>query len=235
MRTSVYGSIMATLCLGFAGQAAAQGNASGWYFGLGLGNSSFSGDLPGQTRAAYQGNGDFQLVTAKLSDDSDSAKQLFVGYRFTPWLGVELGWQDLGEAHTFYSVRSIGGGVLSPGPSNLTGNYQVRDLNAAVVVTYPITEQFEVLARGGVAETRLKYAESGIGVNGQPYSFQASSDNHAGALVGLGVAWNFAPAWGVRLGVDRIYQVGDRFALTTSGNGRFDHIDAWTVNLIWKP
>ena len=233
MRSSITRSIAAALCFTFAGSAVAQGDGPGWYFGLGVGGSNYSGDLPEQTQAAYAGNSDLQLVSAQLTDDSDTAWQGIVGYRFTPWFGLELGWQDLGKAQTFYSVRSISG--FSPGPAQINGEYGVRDVNLAAVVTWPIGDRFELLARGGIAETRLSYDESGISVNGNPYSFHASTDNSTSGLFGIGLAWEFAPAWNVRVGVDRIFDVGNEFALNANSNGHFDHIDAWTVNLFWKP
>ena len=29
-------------------------------------------------------------------------------------------------------------------------------------------------------------------------------------------------------------RIGDTFALTDTGNGKFDHVDVWSVNLVWK-
>jgi OOP family OmpA-OmpF porin len=233
MRTLILGSVVSALCLACASQAVAQSDGPGWYFGLGVGGSNFSGDLPEQTSAAYAGNPDAQLVTAQFNDDSDTAWQAIVGYRFTPWFGLELGWQDFGNAKTFYSVRAISG--FSPGPAQINGEYGLTDVNLAAVVTWPLSDRFELLARGGIAETRLSYDESGIGTNGDPYSFHASSDNGTSALLGIGFAWEFAPAWKMRVGVDRIFDVGNEFALNANSNGHFDHIDAWTVNLVWKP
>ncbi len=233
MGSSITRYLAAVLCLAFAGRAAAQGEGPGWYFGVGFGGSNFSGDLADQTRKAYAGNPDLQLVSAQFTDDSDTAKQAIVGYRFTPWFGLELGWQDLGNAQTFYSVRSISG--FSPGPAQINGEYGVRDVNLAAVVSWPIADRFELLARGGIAETRLSYDESGTSVNGNPYSFHAANDNSTNALFGIGFAWEFAPTWRLRIGVDRIFDVGNEFALNAHSNGHFDHIDAWTVNLFWKP
>ena len=55
------------------------------------------------------------------------------------------------------------------------------------------------------------------------------------ALPGIGALWRFAPQFSVRLDLDRNFNVGRKFALTSDTNGRFDNIDAYTVNLIWKP
>ena len=113
MRKLILGTVASALCLAFAVPAAAQSDGPGFYFGLGLGGSDFSGDLPEQMNAAYAGNPDAQLVSAQFTDDSGTAKQAIVGYRFTPWFGLELGWQDLGNAQTFYSVRATSGFTTS--------------------------------------------------------------------------------------------------------------------------
>jgi len=174
MRRLILGSVVSALCLACANQAIAQSDGPGWYFGAGIGGSNFSGDLPEQTRAAYAGNPDAVLVSAEFNDDSDTALQAIVGYRFNPWFSLELGWQDLGNAKTFYSVRSISG--FSPGPAQINGEYGVDDFHLAAVVSWPIGDHFELLARGGIAETRLSYDEHGIGTNGaMPLACRAAS------------------------------------------------------------
>jgi hypothetical protein len=227
------GAAIVTVAL--AASAAAHAGDAGWYFGIGAGGSNFSGDIPAQATAAYAGNHDFQLLSAKVVDDGDRVVQAFAGYRFNPWLALEMGWHDFGEAQTFYSVRAIGGVVLSPGPAKIDGAYRAVDVNLAAVVSYPLGERFELLARGGVAKTRLRYDENGIGVNGQPYAFHAAADDHTGALVGVGAAWHFSPLLSLRVGVDRVFDVGQRFELGVGSNGRFDHIDAWAASLVWSP
>jgi hypothetical protein len=235
MRIMLRRAIASTVFLAFAhpGSVVARDDGPGWYFGAGVGGSNWSGDIPGQIERAYDGYAQAEFVSARLTDDSDTAAQAIVGYRFSPWFGIEFGWQDLGEAHNFYSVHATGV-AFTPGTSAIDGRYRARDINAAAVVTWPVAERFELLARGGVANVRLRYDETGHATNGQPYEFHAS-DNHTGALFGVGVNWRFAPSWSLRFAVDRIFDVGNRFDLNPDSNGRFDHLDAWTVNLFWEP
>ena len=54
-------------------------------------------------------------------------------------------------------------------------------------------------------------------------------------MLGIGALWRFSPQFSVRLDLDRNFNVGRKFAIGTETNGRFDNIDAYTVNLIWKP
>jgi len=228
--------ILAVAALLVAGSnVIAQPVDQGWYYGIGLGGSTFSGDIAGQIGRAYADNAHYALVGARLTDEGDVVKQATVGYRFTSWFGIEGGWQDLGSARGFYSIRAVSGPILSPGPSSLDSTWRARDLHAAAILAYPIGDRLELLARGGVAWVRLNYQESGIAVNGRPYSFRAPADDSARPLLGVGAAWTLSPAWSVRLDFDRTFDVGKRFALNADTNGRFDHIDAWTINLFWKP
>ena len=53
----------------------------------------------------------------------------------------------------------------------------------------------------------------------------------------LGEPWprSRVAAFALRVDWDRNFDVGKKFALHADTNGRFDSIDAFTLNLIWKP
>jgi len=221
------------LALLAAAAADAQGAETGWYFGIGAGGASYSDNIPKQIVAAYRNFPTYTLQSARTIDSSDAAAQVFAGYRFLPWLGVELGYQDLGSARTMYVLKTVGP-IIYPTPT-LTGEYGVRDVNATVVASWPIGERFELFARAGVSNTRLDYDEHGFDVNSQPYAFHARTRTHSDAIAGVGIEWKFSRALALRLDLDRNFDVGKTFALNVQGNGRFDHIDAYTLNLVWRP
>jgi hypothetical protein len=230
----IYRSAVGAGLILLAGTASAEGAAAtGWYFGIGLGGANYYDSVPQQIAAAYQNNNTYTLQSARTIDRSDSAAQVFVGYRFLPWLGVEVGYQDLGNARTFYSLETIGP-IIYPSPT-ITGKYGLRDFNAALVATLPVGERFELLARGGLSDTRLSYDEHGFDVNAKPYSFHARTRTRTGSLAGIGAAWNFSPSFALRFDMDRNFDIGKKFALNADGNGRFNHVDAYTLNLVWKP
>jgi OmpA-like transmembrane domain len=212
--------------------ASAHGADTGWYFGIGIGESNYSDNIPQQIAAAYQNNNTYILQSARLIDSGDTAAQVFAGYRFLPWLGVEVGYQDLGSARTFYSLKTIGP-IIHPSPA-LTGEYGLRDFNAALVASWPVGERFELLARGGPADTRLTYDEHGFDVNAQPYSFHAHARSRVDAIAGVGALWKFSSSFALRFDIDRNFDVGKIFALNVQGNGRFNYVDAYTLNLVWK-
>ena len=226
-------TLIATALLGAAAGAQAQTADSGWYFGIGAGGSNYSDDIPKQIANAYTGNNLYKITDARTTDGSDRAAQVFVGYKFTPWLALEIGYQDLGEARTHYDLAPIN----SPQgkPPSVNGRYQSHDVNATVVGTLPINDQFELLARAGVSDVSLKYDERGIDVLGQSFSKNYGGDDSTHPMFGIGAAWRLSPQFSLRLDLDRNFNVGRKFALHPDTNGRFDDIDAYTVNLIWKP
>lgn len=227
-RTTI-GTALVLLATGAGAQEAKQG----WYFGVGVGGSSFPDSIPSQIAAAYANNDTYTLHGARTVDDGDTAAQLFAGYRFLPWLGVEVGYQDLGKARTFYQLDPRVQ-LNYPMPA-LSGEYGLRDVHATLVGTWPINERFELLARAGVSNTRLSYDEHGFDINNKPYAFHARTRTRSGAIAGIGAAWNFSPHLALRLDLDRNFDIGKTFALNVTGNGHFDHVDAYTLNLVWRP
>jgi len=217
-----------------AAGASAQDTNIGWYVGIGAGVADYSDSIPHQISAAYAGNATFDFLGATTTDSTDGARQAFVGYRFAPWLGAEIGYQDLGHAHTFYSLDS-NQPVFNAVPLLLRGDYRVRGLNAALVASWPVGAKFELFARGGFADTRLNYDEHGNDAGGNPYSFHARTRTRSSTQAGIGALWRFARHFALRLDLDRTFDVGKTFALNAASNGRFDHIDAYTLNLVWKP
>ena len=225
-----------TLCAGLvlmSAAAGAQGADAGWYFGVGAGGTNYSDDIPRQIANAYAGNHVYTLQSARTLDRSGTAAQVFAGYRFLPWLGVEAGYQDLGTARTFYRLDTVV--QLNYPMPTLTGEYGLRNFNAALVAMWPIGERFELLARAGASNIRLSYEEHGFDINNKPYAFHARDRTRTGATAGIGAAWNFAPSFALRFGLDRNFGIGETFALNVEGNGRFNHVDAYTLNLVWKP
>jgi hypothetical protein len=226
-------TLIATALLGATAGVQAQNVDSGWYFGIGAGASNYSDNIPKQIANAYAGNNFYTFKDAKTTDDSDTAAQVFIGYKFAPWIALEIGYQDLGEAKTHYDLAPIN----SPQgkPPSVDGRYRAHDVNAAVVGTLPINDQFELLARAGVSDVKLKYDERGVDVLGKPFSTSYGSDDGTHPLFGIGALWRFSPQFSLRLDLDRNFNVGRKFALHADTNGRFDDIDAYTLNLIWKP
>jgi OmpA-OmpF porin, OOP family len=135
--------------------APASAAGTGWYTGFGL----------GQSRLGFK-TGDFTVGpanTATSFDDSNVAFKFFAGYRFTPWLALEGGYDNLGRSRVSYSnaagsaaldyradaLKLVGVGTLALGNTGFSGFGKVGFAYARVrehTTNFPA-----VLARGDIA------------------------------------------------------------------------------------
>lgn len=209
----------------------AQAADTGIYVGAGLGQVDYADNLSQQIQAAYPGGTNYTHQSSALTDDADSAYKLFAGYRFLPWLGVELAWQDLGEATSNYVLRSQV--PLTNATATVDGKYQLDGASLSVFGEWAFTPNFSGLIRVGAFRAGLEYSENGIDGRGTPYTFR-HKNNSTQTTVGLGLNWRMTPAWDLRLDVDRYFDIGERFSLNETGNGRFDHVDMVSLNLAYR-
>lgn len=113
---------------------------SGTYFGLSVGQSSF--DVSSNDVKEF-----FIVPSAIQVDDSDTAYAISLGYRFNPYFGIELSYNNLGEAVASETGRTTG---LSYGV-DLTG--ELNGVGFAVTGAVPLGG-FEFNARAGLFRAR---------------------------------------------------------------------------------
>lgn len=222
----------ACLALALAATTCAHAQEPGAYFGIGAGSSEYGDSLRRQIYDAYEGNTTYAVESAKLSDKSGSAFKLTAGYRFTPWFSGELAYTTFGDAHSHFALNSIV--PLTTGTATIDGKYKLHGISAVAVGELPLGADFSASLRAGVAFSRLEYSERGLSATDTPHRFSADDEDKTRPVAGLGLAWNIDPQWTMRLDWDRWFRIGKRFALTEGGNGRFDDVDAYTLNLIWR-
>jgi len=116
-----------------------------------------------------------------LKDDATGYK-LYGGYGFNQNFGIEGGYTHLGKFTDSY---------IDSGDA-VTGTYKVRSLYLAATGTLPITEQFSIFAKVGVAFNRATISGTVNGV----YEGSAS-ENQTSPLLGIGAAYNFSKNWAV--------------------------------------
>jgi OOP family OmpA-OmpF porin len=201
--------------------------ATGFYVGGGLGQSSWSIDYAAQIQNAYQGTG-FTVDQAHMTDDRDTAWKLYGGWRFHPYGAVELGYQDFGRATGYYEI-----GVPNIGPATRDARYRLDGVELSALGVMPFAERATLFVKAGALFARLRYDESGTNQFGEPASF-SHNDRHTRFLWGLGGTYEIVDAVSVRLEWQRVQDVGDTFALTENGNGRFDHVDYAGIALQWR-
>lgn len=112
----------------------------GWYFGAAFGGSKFDMD-----DKARQIDADLLLtsgVTASTTvrDDADSGIKGYAGYNFSRFLGIEIGYVNLGEA-TLQTATTA--------PDLFIGPAEVHGWYTGLVANIPLAFGFAVHAKGG--------------------------------------------------------------------------------------
>jgi opacity protein-like surface antigen len=219
----------ATLICACAGTAQAGGE--GFYVGGGIGQARYDDSLPGQIRDAYRGNSGYDFVSADMREDTDEAWKVFGGYRFLPWLGVEFAWVDLGEVRSNFVLHSRV--PLTNANATIDGLYNIAGPSATVFGELDFTDNVSGIVRVGLFNAQIDYDETGTAASGRPHRF-SHSESDTKTTFGLGLNVRVNPQWDVRLDWDRYQHVGNRFALTEDGNGRFDHIDFVSMSAAYR-
>ena len=207
--------------------ALAKEPALGFYVGGGIGQSSFRSDYASQVSRAYEGTG-FTVDVANVTDNQDTAWKAYAGWRFHHYGAIEAAWLDFGEARTHYEI-----GVPNIGPATRDGRYRLSGAELSALGIVPIGDRATVYAKAGALFSQLKYDESGFNQFGEPGSF-SHTNRETKLLWGLGGSFEIVDSLSVRVEWQRAEDIGERFALTDSGNGRFEHVDMATIALQWR-
>ncbi len=149
---------------------AQQPSYSPWYIGAGIGQGHLDAsgtDLTG-------------LDNAQVGN-TETTYTVRGGYRFTPYLGVELGYYDLGK-YDFHGS----------GAASIDGQAKAKSYGISLVGTLPL-DAFDLYGRIGYAHSELKLNASAPLIL-TPYNSKESQDE---ATYGVGARWNFHPAWGL--------------------------------------
>ncbi len=177
---------------------AAQAQDSYWLFGLG----------GGQTRGVFN---DQALSNANIGpapvggftnysitgDRRDKGYKVFFGRQFNRYLGMEVGYFNLGEYRFLNSTLPTG---------SLNGEIRAQGANADVVLTLPVSQNFALLGRAGVAYTRTRSNYTGTGAVTAPNP--NPSERKATPKVGLGMQYAFSDSFMMR-GEAEEYRVDD--------------------------
>ena len=118
-------------------------------------------------------------------DDNDVAWRGFVGWQFNRWIGLEVGYANLGN-------------VEASGPGG-TASARARGVDLVGVLSYPLNEMFSVYGKAGLARMEAKGSAPGI----------SASDTNTDLTYGGGVRVNFARNVSARLEWQRFHDVSD--------------------------
>ena len=129
-------------------------------------------------------------------DNKDRAWKGFGGYQFNRYFAVEGGFIDLGRTTT-------------PGAS-----LDSKALHASAVGSLPLTEQFALTGKAGLARTETEFSTGGSDQNTEP-------------TYGLGLRYDFTRQLGIRGEWERYRASNNPFS------GKND-IDVFTINAIYR-
>jgi OOP family OmpA-OmpF porin len=141
-----------------------------WYIGAGIGggNLNVSGtDLTGLTNATV--------------DDTDTTYTVRLGWRFHPYMALELGYYDLGT----YQFHGQGVGAID-------GSAKAKSVGLSFVGILPL-DALDLYGRIGYARSELKVNAS-TNVIATPFN---EKDHQNEFTYGVGARWNIGRNWGI--------------------------------------
>jgi OmpA-OmpF porin, OOP family len=151
-KTNILTTTALALALGALSFGAQAAEPTGFYVGVGAGQS---------------------MVDESFADDEDTAFQVFGGYQFTPYFGLEAGYTDFGEV-------GLTGGV---------GTLESDTVSLVAVGTLPFTEKFSGYAKAGVHSWD---AETNVAGTSGP------DDDGTDPTYGLGLQYRFTDSVALR-------------------------------------
>lgn len=127
----------------------------------------------------------FAGVNSNTNFPNPGSLHITGGYHFDMNLGVEGGLVSVGDS----TVNSFSGG-LSSSETLKTSVWYV-----AATGTFPISSQFDLFGKLGLARTKMDYTSSGnlFGTN------VSTSGSKTNLMIGLGGQYNFSQNWGLRV------------------------------------
>lgn len=208
--------------------AAAQG---AWYAGATLGQSRTSDDLVANRESTVV-NG---IVTGSAFDAKDTAVRIFGGYRLSPWIALEAGYTDLGNAHLVTGTLAND----PPIPGTFSESRGVTGFGVGIVASAPVSEHASVFARVSAQRARTQGDAMLDGnivfTNGNPNDrHRTTTFSQTVATYALGAEWMLGGHLGLRLEWERWPKVGKAFEIGASGTTGEARLDFYSAGLLYR-
>lgn len=176
-------AIAAGVLLALGGMASQASAAQGFYAEADVGTTSV--DLKKAELDEW-----IEVPTSASSlDKSDIGYGLAVGYRFSPYFGVEAGYLDLGKS----SYK------LEDEEAALDLDLRSRGPALSLVGTWPINDIWSLEGRAGAYFGKSKLSAS-ITDGVDSLQMSLDSESHTSLLLGAGIVASFGERWSARLG-----------------------------------
>jgi hypothetical protein len=184
--------MMFSLCaLMFSSTAAYAGDTLPFYEGFGVGTVNYDLNLTDAERHLPFHNAAGQSISTDTYhfDTSDTAYQFFGGYRFNPYLSLELTLAKLGTMHRDGTFDVPSGSLKGTVVSHT--RFQPRGVGLSVLGIWPINEHFDLFGRAGIFDWSIK-APYTIDLNGTLIAKDNPGEHGNDPFFGVGGAykWN---------------------------------------------
>jgi opacity protein-like surface antigen len=213
------------IALLFAGPTLAA--ETGPYFGLTLGFSSTDGEADTDPSQPTIGGSPSISVNGFDFESDETTWGALAGWRVLPWLGVELGYHDLGNFGTEFNFVPFvpgGGGQIQRRGAAL----DVQEYSLAARLSMSITDRFDANWVAGLSRVEFS-AEGGLPApTFDPFQiFPAKVIPFASPDMETGFVWGFGFTWkpSGRIGLDVGYRRHDTRVLD---------IDAYSLTLLYS-
>jgi OOP family OmpA-OmpF porin len=145
-------------------------------------------------------------------DDTTSVWGALVGYRFNKWVGMEIGYVNLGE------VKYDFDGVLNSNLLTVNENidyamgyrFSSAGPTASVVAFVPVGQHFEFNGKAGIflADTRQTIRITDVEFKENFYHERIDA-SQTELFAGIGATWNATPNLAIRVEYQKFFDVGD--------------------------
>jgi OmpA-OmpF porin, OOP family len=203
----ITGSV-AIAALLFSAAAHAKSPSSGFYLGASAGQSKYKEDFNGAELAIIDAFSDFGIPVGAINadnDDTDTSFNVFVGYRFLPWVAAEVGYVDLGELSYRANFQVFGGGAPTPGSADLT--FSSKGALGSALAIWPVNDAWDLYARAGVfiENTELEATARILTIS----DTESQKSTTADSMIGIGTAVNLGQHFSLRAEYQHFGAVGD--------------------------
>jgi opacity protein-like surface antigen len=196
----------------------------GYYVGgdVGIGKADIvTSNLNTAFAAAFDGLEFDPVYRQTGSDRDDLTYGAIVGYRFSPYLALELQYLWLGE----YSMA--GEGTVSDGEitavSRATASWHVKGPAASVLASWPVSSRWDLFGRAGAvwAQTDATFTVEDFIVSERAKAKETTTE----LLWGIGAAYHPTRQWTLRFEYQQVPDVGEQ--------GRTGEIDVERYTFGW--
>jgi opacity protein-like surface antigen len=141
------------------------------------------------------------------TDDKDLGYAAQFGYRFNRYLAMEFALAQYGELNSHARADIDAGAGFVPAAIDL--NFHVGGPKLLAVGILPLNDRFEIFGQVGVLFAASE-REFSIKIDGRDNTFGSSKADSTELVVGLGASWHVNQMYTVRLGFEKLSDVGDK-------------------------